>query len=215
MLSPSQAATAKSHLKKYLKGDAHFKSIYQTVKHDFTSSNLSAHNWEHIYRDILNAIVIGEKEKANMAVVLPAIVMHDIGFLFGGTGRTHAEVGATKVGEYIQKNNVSYSSEELKEIVECIRTHKGSMHYEKPQSLEAQVVADADLLDKFGPIGVYQCIRSMTEFNRGAEIVYGKGTEMERLHLITKTGKKIAESGRKYVIAFMSDLKKAYKPYTE
>jgi len=100
-----------------------------------------------------------------MRVVLPAITMHDIGFLYGATGRTHGAIGAEKLAEYLQEGGVEYSAEIIQNIADCIRTHKGSMHNEKPGSLEAKVVADADLLEKFGPFGVYQNIRTFTEFN--------------------------------------------------
>lgn len=213
MLTTPQAATARRHLAEYVQKDIRFKKVFAAVKKDFVASGLTAHNWEHIYRDILHAIVIGEKEKTNMTIVLPAIALHDIGFLFGGTGRTHAALGADKLAEYLSKINVEYSSIEQSVIEQCIRTHKGSLHHEKPLSLEAKIVADADALDKFGPIGVYQCIRSMAEINREAERVYSKGDEMKQLVLETKTGQELAEQGRQYVVQFFADLKKAYKPY--
>lgn len=50
-------------------------------------------------------------------------------------------------------------------MADCIRTHKGSMHQQKPESLEAKVVADADLLEKFGPFGVYSGLCTYAEFN--------------------------------------------------
>lgn len=69
----------------YLRKDQTYKAVFDYTKSRFgAAEHLPAHNWSHIYRDTLNAIVIGEAERADMSIVLPAITMHDIGFLYGG-----------------------------------------------------------------------------------------------------------------------------------
>lgn len=212
ILEQSSPSLAK-RLEDYLERDKNFNTVYHAVRKDFLEADFVAHNWEHIYRDTLNAIVVGEAEKADMSIVLPAIVMHDIGFLYGGTGKTHAAVGAEKLPEYLEKIKASYPPEIVRHIADCIRTHKGSMHNEFPQTLEARVVADADLLEKFGPIGVYQYIRTWTEFKKGIENVIERKNVIIDLRLETETGKKLADRGRKFVIDFFEKLEKAYNPY--
>ena len=142
-------------LRTYLDNDPTYQAVYDYTKQRFHEANhLGAHNWEHAYRDTLNAIVIGEAEGADMSIVLPAITIHDVGFLYGATGKTHGAIGADKLPEFLQDAGIKYPAEDIKKMADCIRTHKGSMHKEKPGSLEAKVVADADLLEKFGPFGV-------------------------------------------------------------
>ncbi|MBI4128274.1 MAG: HD domain-containing protein [Parcubacteria group bacterium] len=200
-------------MKEYLRKDEKFRRVYEGVRKDFVVADLGAHNWEHIYRDILNAIVVGESERADMKIVLPAITLHDIGFLYGATGRTHAAIGAEKLPAYLHKIRIAYPEKTVMHIAACILTHKGSMHDEKPETLEAKVVADADLLDKFGPIGVYQYIRTWTEFKKGIKETLGRKKVILNLHLETKTGKRLAEKGRAFVTSFFSELEKAYRPY--
>lgn len=60
--------------------------------------------WAHAYRDALNAIVIGEAEGADMGIVLPAAVVHDIGFLYGAKSKTHAAIGAEKLAEFVRES---------------------------------------------------------------------------------------------------------------
>jgi HD superfamily phosphodiesterase len=141
--------------------------------------------------------------------------MHDIGFLYGATGRTHGAVGAEKVAEFLHEAGVDYSDEEVKKIADCIRTHKGSMHDEVPGSLEAKVVADADLLEKFGPFGVYQLIRTFGEFNYPIEKILSRKDEIRSLKLETPTGKKLVESARQFVSDFFNQLAEANEPYVE
>ncbi len=152
-------------LQGYLDEDHRLRSVVGYTKEQFAAATrLTAHNWEHIYRDTLNAIVIGEAERADMTVVLPAIVMHDIGYLYGPP-EGHGPRGAERLPEYLAGAGISYSAEEIAKQASCIRTHKGSMRDEHPEGLEAKVVADADLLEKFGALGVYQAIRSHGEFD--------------------------------------------------
>ena len=210
----TDSTKASEKLKNYLERDANFLQVYEYTKKRFEeATHLTAHNWEHIYRDTINAIVIGGAEGADMGIVLPAIVCHDIGFLYGATGQTHGAVGADKLSEFLNDAGALYSQEIVKNIADCIRTHKGSMHNEKPESLEAKVVADADLLQKFGPFGVYQHIRTFTEFNLPLTVILKRAEETAMLTLETETGKNLAESGRQYVVDFYRALREANKPY--
>ena len=161
----------------------------------------------------MNAIVIGESEKANMKIVMPAITMHDIGFLYGATGRTHGSIGAEKLREFLEDGNIKYSDDDIALLASCIRTHKGSSHDEKPENLEAKVVADADLLDKFGPIGVFQNIKVMTEFNRDLHASLERKDTIHKLRLETKTGQELAEPGKEFVVTFFESLALSYEPY--
>jgi HD superfamily phosphodiesterase len=205
----------RAKLAAYLNSDATYKAVFEYTKKRFEEmERLTAHNWAHTYRDTLSAIVIGEAESADMSIVLPAITMHDIGFLYGATGKTHGAIGADKLAEYLQAGDIDYPEDTIQKIADCIRTHKGSMHNEKPESLEAKVVADADLLDKFGAFGVYQGIRTYTEFNWSLEKSLEKENEMSTLTLETETGKRLAEPGRQFVIDFYKELTEAYEPYT-
>ena len=200
---------------KYITLDSKLRKVVVAVKRDFDKSGLTAHNWEHIWRDALNAVVIGEAEKADMKIVLPAIVMHDIGFLYGATGKTHGAIGAEKLPAFLKSHKISYDKESINRMAECIRTHKGSMHNEIPQTLEAKVVADADLLEKFGYFGIYQYIRTFTEFNYPLEKIIKRNEGMKTLRMETKTGKKLAEPGRKLIIDFFNKLDKALNAYRE
>src|SRR6187551_2815441 len=90
-------------LQTYLDNDPLYRAAYSYTKQRFHQAHhLGAHNWEHAYRDTLNAIVIGEAEGADMSIVLPATTMHDIGFLYGATGKTHGAIGADKLPEFLQ-----------------------------------------------------------------------------------------------------------------
>jgi HD superfamily phosphodiesterase len=198
----------------YLANDDRLRAVASYTKQRFDAEKrLTAHNWEHISRDTLNAIVIGEAEGADMSVVLPAIVMHDIGYL-SGPAKDHGPRGADALPEYLERAAIRYSSDEIARQASCIRTHKGSMYDDHPDSLEAEVVADADLLEKFGALGVYQSIRAWGEFNWPiAKIVQFATQKRLELTLNTETGRQLAEPGRRLVADFFHELNGAAEPY--
>lgn len=214
LLKYSKGQLAKKFTK-YVANDSKLQKVVAAVKKDFDKSGLTAHNWEHIWRDALNAVVIGEAEKADIGIVLPAIVMHDIGFLYGAIGKTHGAIGAQKLPAFLKKHKIPYDKKSIMHMADCIRTHKGSMHNEKPETLEAKVVADADLLEKFGYFGIYQYIRTFTEFNYPLEKIIKRNEGMKTLRMETQTGKKLAEPGRKLIIDFFNKLDKAQNSYRE
>lgn len=155
---------ARSRLQGYL-ADKRIKKIHDDVKTAFESRDLIAHNWDHIYRDTINAVWIGEAEGADMQIVLPAILLHDIGFLHNPDPAVHHRIGADKCADWLN----DWSTVERARISDCILSHKGNMagFDIEPRSLEARVVHDADLLEKIGRIGILQCVRSFVEFGQG------------------------------------------------
>jgi uncharacterized protein len=205
----------RAKLQGYLDKDHALQSVFAYTKQRFdAATTLTAHNWEHIYRDTLNAIVIGEAEGADMSVVMPAIVMHDIGFLYGPE-EDHGPRGADRLPEYLEAAGVTYSADEIAKQASCIRTHKGSRWGQHPESLEAKVVADADLLAKFGVLGVYQGIRTHGEFGwpLTKTIAFMAARRDTPLVLETETGRQLAESGRRFVADFYRALQAAAEPY--
>ncbi|MCK4478241.1 HD domain-containing protein [Candidatus Bathyarchaeota archaeon] len=51
------------------------------------------HNWNHILRDLANGVILGEKEGANVKIVLVSVLLHDIGRLYPAKGKDHHTLG--------------------------------------------------------------------------------------------------------------------------
>lgn len=205
----------RAKLSGYLDRDSGLRAVVTYTKQRFDAeTRLTAHNWEHIYRDTLNAIVIGEAEGAEMRVVLPAIVLHDIGYLYDGPTKEHGPRGADKLPEYLDAAGISYPADDVAKLASCIRTHKGTAFDAHPDGLEAKVVADADLLEKFGAFGVYQHIRSLGEFRWPLTRIIEFSNRFARAAVLeTETGRQLAEPGRRLVIEFFRELTRAAEPY--
>lgn len=114
----------------------------------------SAHDKEHIYRVLYNALRIANKEQdVDYDVLISACLLHDIGRKeqFENPELCHAVIGSEKAYLFLINNGFEYQYAE--KVKQCIKTHR----YRKnnlPQSLEAKILFDADKLDATGAMGI-------------------------------------------------------------
>ncbi|MFC1798390.1 HD domain-containing protein [Thermodesulfobacteriota bacterium] len=185
-------------LEPYLK-EKRLLKLYESTRTRFEESGLVAHNWDHTYRDVINAIWIGEAEGADMEIVLPSMILHDIGFLHNPDFKIHHRVGAEHCGEWL----TDWEPGQVEKITRCILTHKGSTlgFDQKPNTIEEKVVCDADSLEKTGHMGILQGARVFVEFAANGMDKYKLLSDMAEyfsmippMTFFTETGKRIAES---------------------
>jgi uncharacterized protein len=112
-----------------------------------------AHDFQHIIRVYKNAEIIGRSEEADMEVLLPAVLLHDIVVYPKGSAKSSRS--SDESADFAKKilENYGYSPDQISEICYCIRAHS----YTKkvfPTSLEGRILQDADRLDALGAIGI-------------------------------------------------------------
>jgi HD superfamily phosphodiesterase len=183
-------------LKNYLK-EKRVNDLYCKVKKEFQERGPVGHDWEHIYRAIIHALWVGEAEKADMNIVIPAIILHDIGFLYDKNPSIHHITGSKNCIKYLD----DWNREDREKVSKCILSHKGKIFEFKiePKSLEEKVVYDADTLDKCGHIGVYYTSKVMIEFVLSGRKEYESikkvariCSKFEDIKFYTKTAKRLA-----------------------
>ena len=114
----------------------------------------SAHDGEHIYRVLSNAMVIAREETGvNYDILISACLLHDIGRpdQIRDPSLCHAAVGCEKAYAFLTDNG--FASDFAASVRDCIRTHRFRKN-DQPESLEAKILFDADKLDVVGAIGV-------------------------------------------------------------
>ena len=97
---------------------------------------------------------IGKQEEADLVVLRFASILHDIGREQEAESKgriCHAERGATLAKVILEKHEIS--DEIIEEVIHCIETHR-SRNNKTPESLEAQILFDADKLDSIGAVGI-------------------------------------------------------------
>ena len=114
----------------------------------------SAHDCEHIYRVLYNALQIAkDEENVNYDVLIAACLLHDIGRKeqFADPSLCHAAVGAEKAEKLLRENG--FTPDFAGAVAHAIRTHRFRKAM-RPQTIEAQILFDADKLDVTGAIGI-------------------------------------------------------------
>lgn len=110
----------------------------------YDQHGLKRHNWDHIARNFNRARQILEQEHANVEITLAGVLLHDIGYFYGNL-KNHAHVGAEQCAELLFE--LGYGEEEVEGIRHCIAAHDPASGV-LPQTIEARIVYDADMLDK-------------------------------------------------------------------
>lgn len=195
----------------------------------------SAHDTEHIYRVLYVALDIASTEKeADTDVIIAAAVLHDIGRKEQSENPElcHAQVGAEKAYRFLISN--SFDRNFAEKVRECINSHRFRGD-NKPQSLEAKILFDADKIDVTGAIGiartlVYKGNKREPLYSKDQNGVPSDGTDdtlpsffqeykfkLEKLYsrFYTRRGKEIAMERKKNAVAFyegmLSEVRDSYR----
>lgn len=179
------------------------------------------HDYAHTLRVLHNAELLLQTESgADSFVVRTAALFHDFARpeeLASNGKQDHAQLGADLVR--IELEQLHCRPDFVTHVTDCIRTHRyrGKLI---PETLEAQIVYDADKLDSTGAFGIARafhfagrigaCLHNTAEeaVNSNA---YGKNDSAYREYLVKLRhlpGKMLTESGRELAkerAAFMDD----------
>ncbi len=134
--------------------DKNLEKIKEIVEKE---SSDSGHNFDHVMRVYNLAMKIAEKEseEIDLEVLQIATLLHDIGGskeMNDPTGKTDHAVESAKMAEPIL-TQMGYEPEKIKHIQDCIISHRYKTE-NKPETIEAKILFDADKLDAIGAIGL-------------------------------------------------------------
>ncbi|EII2401894.1 HD domain-containing protein [Vibrio parahaemolyticus] len=124
----------------------------------------AAHDIEHVKRVVKTAKQLCDEENADIAIVLPAAYLHDC-FTYPKdhpNRKQSSAIAAKKAIAYLE--SIQYPQHYHDAIAHAIEAHSFSANI-RPNTLEAQIVQDADRLDALGAIGATRCIQVSTHFN--------------------------------------------------
>ncbi|MFC6877306.1 HD domain-containing protein [Flavobacterium myungsuense] len=121
------------------------------VKHELKDSE-GGHDWFHIERVYKNALSISKNEKCDATVVALSALLHDIADSKFHNGDEN--IGPKKAREFLESQSVS--EEIIFHVVSIIKniSYKGGNFEKQFQSIELDIVQDADRLDAIGAIGI-------------------------------------------------------------
>ena len=205
------------------KTDTIFKTI-AFVKKQLDGAE-GGHDWFHIERVYKNAMLIGEEEDCEGTIVQLAALLHDIAdSKFHGGDET---IGPKTARTFLE--SISVSKEVIDHVVKIIEniSFKGGKVARDFNSIELDIVQDADRLDAIGAIGIARAFNyggfknralydpniapstSMTKEEYKSNHAPTINHFYEKLLLLkdkmnTATGKKIAQERHRYMEGFLS-----------
>jgi len=176
-------------------------------------ANDTAHDFDHALRVLALATRIGQAEGANMDILQPAVLLHDIARTEQTTtGVDHAVAGAQRARQILAGNPPNL----IEAVCHAIETHRFRTG-NPPQTLEAKILYDADKLDSIGAVGVARAFAYSGQFNRplwrddpAAEHTAAQEFKVKLARvkdkLFTPTAQKIAEQRHLYMLNFFEQL---------
>lgn len=113
-----------------------------------------SHDWQHTLRVHRLCQRIGPLENADMLTLAAAAYLHDLGRAEPNQtdqSACHAITGAQIATEILVP--LPLDPARRKNIIHCVRSHRFRGNH-RPESIEAQVLFDADKLDAIGAVGI-------------------------------------------------------------
>ncbi len=118
------------------------------------------HDFDHVLRVYRMAESLARAEGADLEIVRTAALLHDAqGSAPGGDAAeraNHHQASADFARRVLLNEN--WPEDRIDAVLHCIRAHRFRDHSEPPQTLEAQILFDADKLDVIGAIGAVRTI---------------------------------------------------------
>ena len=116
----------------------------------------AGHDWFHILRVYNNARLIAKSESVDLYIVALGALLHDIADSKFHNGDD--TVGPRVARKFLLQHNVdSFVINSVIDIINNISFNKSLETNNKPNSIELDVVQDADRLDAIGAIGIARC----------------------------------------------------------
>ena len=195
----------------------------------------SAHDKDHIYRVLYNALNIARTEKnVDYDVLITSCLLHDIGRKeqYENPELSHAVVGSEKAYKYLINNG--YDVDFAENVKDCILTHRFRQN-EQPNTIEAKILFDADKLDVTGALGVARTLLYQGKVGEPLYSLRSDGTvsdgegdfapsffqeykyKLEKMYdrFYTERGKELALQNKESAESFYLDLLKEVKASVE
>jgi uncharacterized protein len=189
------------------------------------------HSFNHVLRVYRLAERLAKAEGANLEIVRAAALLHDSrGSAPGSETAARAQhhiASAIFAGEVLRQEG--WPEDRIEAVQHCIRAHRFRAKGEKPATIEAKVLFDADKLDVLGAVGAartiaYAALDGQPIYEEPSGTFLQTGTkEPGEAHssyheflfklckvkdrMFTASGQELAEARHAYLVAFYEQLR--------
>ena len=179
------------------------------------------HGFSHVLRVYRLCERIGTEENANLDILRAAALLHDVE---GDVDlrENHHLAAADFAGEILKEE--SWQEGEIEAVLHCIRAHRFRNQDEKPRTIEAKILFDADKIDAIGAVGIARAVSYAVragmdvyappsdQYLSTGELAPGESQSVSHEYLyklrrikdrmFTKTGRSLAEERHDLMVKF-------------
>jgi uncharacterized protein len=173
------------------------------------------YRWEHTQRVAYYGGQIARAEGADVEVVETACLLHDVAHFDPLEDyKDHGREGAWLSRPLLE--GLGYTSEQVESICYAIAVHvDGKADFDHEHTVEADIVSDADNIDRFGAFRILQWCAPLLDDHCSLvenlkQRVEHLGGYLEKNPLETPTGQRLFAEQLKRQIAFFNDLIEEY-----
>lgn len=132
--------------------DCSLESFFPAVEDLYRGAD-PAHDFSHILRVYGNARTIGRAEGAELKILLPAALLHDVGSEKKSRKAAGGPEGAVRQAALSVLRKMGLEESKIEQVLYAIDVHRYSLGV-VPHTLEGRALQDADRLDALGAIGI-------------------------------------------------------------
>lgn len=139
-----------------------FQELRKRVKPYFKEGG--SHAFDHVERVYNLALRLAKREKVDLDILKAAVLLHDIARLKEDKKevKCHAEHGVLMAEGILEKT--SFPKEKIEKVCYAIKVHRHSNGI-KAETIEAEILQDADRLDALGAITIGRMFSTGGELN--------------------------------------------------
>lgn len=169
----------------------------------------AAHDADHIYRVLNQALIIAKDYDVNEDVLVAACLLHDIGrpAQFADPSVCHAQIGSEMAYEFLM--NLGWSEDHCQRVKHCVLTHRFRNDLQ-PETIEAKILFDADKMDVCGAMGIGRTLQYEGKMNYSLEEFLSEyNRKLIKLYdlFYTEKAKQLAANGKTILKMFYNELK--------
>lgn len=179
--------------------------VASIVKERIIDLEKTTHFFDHLERVLRIAVMLSEKEGADLELVQLGALLHDVGHAIG---EPHNETGARLAREILRE--VGYPEEIIEKVAGIVFRHRQSLDHEL-ETIEEEIVWDADKIDLIGVTGVLRAFHwaGSTGISFENHVKWSQDRQTKFYGLLkTESAKKIAKKRHVRMMCLLEVLEK-------
>ena len=165
------------------------------------------HGMDHIQRVWKRCLHLGTELNADLEILVAAVYLHDLGRHYT-LDEAHGELSARFAGPILE--SIAFPAEKRERALHAIRVHDTTFRPEQRETIESQILYDADKMETLGVIGILRYILALYR-TTSIDFILEDIEQRWRGFALSET-RKLGKDDYEYIKRFFRQLKKETNP---